>query len=330
MRVSSVHARALVEAFESYGQPSSQLFSAAGVEPAAIAEGYSWLDVAQLDALTCAAVSLTEDEAFGLSWGERSSMIQFDLASLMLGSAPSLRTGLEALLRFQEILGERPELLFSETEDGACFRFEPFAISEQATRVRAELAVRGFWRLLELADPQVSAQMSAYFAYSRPSYGAEYDWRFSARARFDHGFTGLEFPRATLDRPLPRNPSLFEVLDKQASQVRSRVLSESSLRERIKQQLLRTLPEVPEMPAAASAMGMSERSLRRRLEDEGSSYSQLVEEAKLDLARELLAARERPIKQVALELGFADVSSFHRAFKRWTGQTPAEFRAQPR
>jgi AraC-like DNA-binding protein len=330
MRVSSVHARALVEAFESYGKPRAELLTAAGVAPAAIAEGYTWLDVAQLDALTCSALTLTGDAAFGLSWGERSSMIQFDLASLMVGSAPTLRAGLEGLLRFQEILGDRPELLFGEGADTAQLRFEPYALSERAVRVRAELAVRGFWRLLELADPTTRERMRAYFAYARPAHGAEYDWRFSGRATFDHSFTALEFPRTTLDRPLPRNPALFEVLDKQASQVRSRVLSESSLRERIKQQLLRTLPEVPEMAAAASAMGMSERSLRRRLGDEGSSYSQLLEDAKLDLARELLAARERPIKQIALELGFADVSSFHRAFKRWTGQTPAEFRAQPR
>ena len=66
MRVSTVHARALIEAFESYGKPSAELLAAANISPDAIAEGYAWLDVAELDTLTCAALTLTGDRAFGL------------------------------------------------------------------------------------------------------------------------------------------------------------------------------------------------------------------------------------------------------------------------
>jgi AraC-like DNA-binding protein len=229
-----------------------------------------------------------------------------------MAAAPTLREGLAGLLPFQEILGDRPEFCFDEQRDRARFRFEPFALSLEVARARAELAVVGFWRLLETVHG--GKGRAAYFAHARPSYGDEYERILGERARFEHSFSGIVFPVELLDQPLLlRNPSVHRALSQQATQVRSRVLS---------------LPAVPEMPRAASAVGISERSLRRRLEDEGSTYSQLVEEAKLDLSRELLADHARPIKQVAGALGFADVRSFHRAFKRWTGLTPVAYRAQ--
>jgi AraC-like DNA-binding protein len=326
MRVSTVHVRALVEAFEGFGLRGSDLLAKAAVGEEVLRQDYAWVDVAELDALIRAALELSGEPAFGLRWGERSSALQFDLASLTMGAAPTLRQGVACLLPFQEILGDRPEFLFSESAGQARFQFEPLAISDEARRVRAELAVTGFWRLLDTANPH---PRWAYFAHARPAHGDAYARIFGTHLRFEHRFSGIVFPAEVLDQPLlVRNVSMYRALSQQADQVRSRVLAEDSLRERIKQQLLRSLPQVLEMPAAASAVGISERSLRRRLEDEGSSYSQLVEEAKLELSRRLLGDPRLPIKQVAGELGFADVRSFHRAFKRWTGLTPVEFRSQ--
>lgn len=326
MRVSTVHVRALVEAFEQHGRQAQELFVATGLDPQLLAQDYAWVDVAELDALICAALELTREPAFGLRWGAECSPLQFDLASLTVGAAPTLREGLASLLSFQEILGDRPEFLFSEQGAEARFVFEPLALSEAARRVRAELAVTGFWRLL---DPVVRQPRTAHFAHVRPDHHAAYVPVFAGRARFGQSFSGIVFPAEVLDRPLiARNPAMYRALSQQASEVRSRVLAEGSMRERVKQQLLSSLPAVPEMTAAASAAGISERSLRRRLEEEGCSYSQLIDEAKLEQSRRLLAIRERPIKQVASELGFADVRSFHRAFKRWTGLTPVEFRAR--
>jgi AraC-like DNA-binding protein len=326
MRVSTVHVRALVEAFEGHGRRGEELLAAAAVDAHVLRADYAWIDVGELDRLIRVALELTQDSAFGLHWGERSSALQFDLASLVMGAAPTLREGVSSLLPFQEILGDRPEFLFVERAGRARFVFEPLAISDDVRRVRAELAVTGFWRLLDTVMPH---ERWAYFAHARPSHGAEYTRLFGPQLRFDQRFSGIVFPAALLDKPLLlRNASTYRALSEQANQVRSRVLAESSLRERIKQQLLRSLPEALEMQAAASAVGISERSLRRRLEDEGSSYSQLIDEAKLELSRRLLADPTLPIKRVAGQLGFADVRSFHRAFKRWTGLTPVEFRSQ--
>jgi AraC-like DNA-binding protein len=82
------------------------------------------------------------------------------------------------------------------------------------------------------------------------------------------------------------------------------------------------------MPMVASALGVSERSLRRHLTEEGKPYPRLVNEALAVLAKSHLLDERRTIAETALELGFADNTAFHRAFKRWTGLTPAEYRKQ--
>jgi AraC-like DNA-binding protein len=80
------------------------------------------------------------------------------------------------------------------------------------------------------------------------------------------------------------------------------------------------------MSAAARDMGVSERTLRRRLQDEGASYGDLARQALVNRAERLVADLDRTIDETAYLLGFSQRSAFHRAFKRWTGMTPAEYR----
>ena len=77
----------------------------------------------------------------------------------------------------------------------------------------------------------------------------------------------------------------------------------------------------------AQELGLTLHSLRRELRRDGQSVRGLVENAMCELACGLLATAETPIKEIAYRLGFSEPSAFHRAFKRWTGTTPAEFRA---
>jgi AraC-like DNA-binding protein len=81
-----------------------------------------------------------------------------------------------------------------------------------------------------------------------------------------------------------------------------------------------------DMNAVARSLGLSARSLRRRLCDEGISYNTIAESALATLAKQLLADQARSIQETAYTMGFSDPSAFYRAFKRWTGTTPKTFR----
>jgi AraC-like DNA-binding protein len=79
------------------------------------------------------------------------------------------------------------------------------------------------------------------------------------------------------------------------------------------------------MNAVARSLGLSERSLRRRLADEGTTYNTIVSEALALIAKHLLQNKLLTIQEVSYRMGFADPKAFHRAFKRWTGETPTGF-----
>jgi AraC-like DNA-binding protein len=331
VRISTFHARVLIDAVAQRGFSRTQLFEEAQLSAAPLPNDDAFIGVEQLDALTCAAVRLTRDPAFGLHCAESSSTSQFDLVSLLVATAPSLRTGLLSVMRIQPVLGDRPELTFSEAAGMAQLRFSPLAVSPECARVRSDLFVAGFTHLLQLtaAGDVPRAVLRISFVHAEPSYSAEYERVFQQRVDFDQEFTGITLPAELLDRKLGApHRALYLELDRQAHNLCERLLTDDSIRARVAQYIRESLPALPGMPQAASVLGLSERSLRRRLAEEGCTFSSLAEAIRLELARERLNDASRPLKEIAADLGFSEISAFHRAFKRWTGHTPAEFRAR--
>ena len=102
----------------------------------------------------------------------------------------------------------------------------------------------------------------------------------------------------------------------------------SSIREQVKRVLKRCLASGrPELSDVARDLGMSERTLQRRVTDEGLNFRQLLLEARQELGRQLLSESSADIDEVAYLLGYQDTTSFYRAFRSWEGVTPCKWRA---
>jgi AraC-like DNA-binding protein len=100
-----------------------------------------------------------------------------------------------------------------------------------------------------------------------------------------------------------------------------------SLTARIRRRLRQLLPgDLPECEVIAEELHLTSATLRRRLADEGESYQSIKDHLRRDLAIGYLSHSERSVLDIALELGFAERSAFHRAFRKWTGTSPGEFR----
>jgi AraC-like DNA-binding protein len=100
----------------------------------------------------------------------------------------------------------------------------------------------------------------------------------------------------------------------------------SSLADVVAARVATSLPESGDIGEVARALHMSPRTLQRRLELEGTTFSEVLDRARLSAARALLSERELPLAEVASRLGFSDVATFSRAFKRWTGMPPGQWR----
>ena len=134
---------------------------------------------------------------------------------------------------------------------------------------------------------------------------------------------------ADLDRPfLTHNAELLEMLDPQLVKALEEQRAQRSISEQVKWILKRLLAGArPDVSAVARELGLSDRTLQRRIVDDGSTFRQLLLEARQELAREYLNRPEMDVAEVAYLLGYEDSNSFYRAFRTWEGTTPAQLRS---
>jgi AraC-like DNA-binding protein len=151
---------------------------------------------------------------------------------------------------------------------------------------------------------------------------------FEARARFDQAFTGMAFDAELLNAPAPHvDAELHAALSAFARRRVRQLTAGRTWTERVHEQLVwQSPPRDMSMRSVARKLGLSTRTLRRHLAAERKPYGAIVTEALTVIAKSCLLDEQRTIMETAHELGFSDNTSFHRAFKRWTGMTPTAFR----
>ena len=166
------------------------------------------------------------------------------------------------------------------------------------------------------------------FSYSEPAHGAEYRLMYSADLSFDRPNTLIAFEASCLDLPVVQNEkSIKEFLRTAPESILIKYKNSSSLSARVRRRLRQCLPgEVPDFEQLAEELNMTPATIRRRLHEEGESYQSIKDQLRRDLAIGYLSHSSRSVMDIALELGFSERSAFHRAFRKWTGASPGEFR----
>jgi AraC-like DNA-binding protein len=280
----------------------------------------------EYDALVECALRLTGDEAFGLRFGARTSAAAHQLLAHLVNSAASLRDALEALMRFQSLLTE-PSCRLEERDHEARVVYDIAPGSARCRRFRAELAVVGFSRIVQSFGRGARLREVA-FEYPAPEYRSEYARLFEGVERFDQSFTGIVFDRELLAAvQLHHDTGFHRALELQAETRVARLGRSKSYTERVRDYLLDgKTSRGDDLEGVARALGLSVRTLRRRLQEEGTNYSAIASGAFVALAKRFLVDEARSVDETAYAMGYATPSSFHKAFKRWTGTTPKAFR----
>lgn len=326
MAVSILLLRATVETALRKGVEREALFRAARLDPRVLEDPEGRIALADYDALHEVVIDLTGDPAFGLHLGETTSSRTHSVAHLVEHAA-TLRDGIEALLRFYRLFNDRPVWRLVEDHRTATLFYDVAPGPERCKRLRAEMTMTGFFRMIRLFARDARPEYVA-FEHAAPPYRAEYTRIFDGVERFEQPFTGIVFDRALLGTVrLLRDPEFHAVIEAHSEKRLSRLTRGSTYADRVREYLLeQPNAESRDMRAAARALGLSVRSLRRKLQKEGAAYSDIADGALATLAKRLLSDERRTIQETAYAMGFSAPSAFHKAFKRWTGTTPKEFR----
>lgn len=320
--------RALVAAVEAAGGTREQLLAQAGLSAAELERADARISFDQYGSARRAALIVSADPALGLHMGERANVGAFDVLGYLAEHGSTLRDALHMIIRYARIImdGQQQELL--ETGDSAIMCCTQLVGDAPETRLTAEFAMSSFWFLIQRFMRQPVEARRVYFAYPAPLHRAEYTRIFAGREQFDHSFTGIEIDRAWLDSAPPyRSPELCSLLRDRAEVMLARVEQDAPAAERVRRWLAsQSLESRPTMDVVARGLGMSARSLRRRLHDEQARYDNLVEDARSLRAKRMLADPRLSVQETAYALGFVTPGAFSRAFKRWTGAAPSAFR----
>ncbi|NQD92998.1 helix-turn-helix domain-containing protein, partial [Pseudomonas sp. CrR25] len=169
----------------------------------------------------------------------------------------------------------------------------------------------------------------ASFAYAEPAHSGEYDLLFPCPRRYTADSTSLLFHSRYLGMPLLQDErTLKQFLEHSPADLLARPDGGDCLISQIRRLLGRDCSSWPDLEAVAKQLHMSPQTLRRHLREEGSSFQELKDHLRRDLAIYHLGRDELSIQAIAEQLGFSEPSAFHRAFKKWTGLTPGAYRAQ--
>lgn len=168
----------------------------------------------------------------------------------------------------------------------------------------------------------------AEFGYPEPAHSAEYRLMYCTDLAFDRPATAIVFEASYLELPVVQDErTVKEFLRTAPENILVKYKNGSSLAARIRRRLRQLLPgEVPDFDSLAAELGLTGATLRRRLAEEGTSYQEIKDQLRRDLAISHLSHSDRSVMDIALELGFSERSAFHRAFRKWTGASPGEFR----
>ncbi|MFE8070996.1 AraC family transcriptional regulator ligand-binding domain-containing protein [Marinobacteraceae bacterium S3BR75-40.1] len=171
--------------------------------------------------------------------------------------------------------------------------------------------------------------LEVHFPYPQPASIREHERIFRCRLVFGARFATVVFPAAFLDLPLAQfDPTLCRLMDERAEE-ELKALGGGDWITRVRRQIVGLLSEGEvSLGRVAEGLDLSERALQRRLRDEGYGYQQVLDDTRRTLALEYIRDPGITLAEVAFLLGFADQSTFNRAFRQWTGQSPGKYRRE--
>jgi AraC-like DNA-binding protein len=270
------------------------------------------------------------DENLGLHLAQRAALTSVDVHFYAMASSRSLGAAYERLCRYQRLINDTSLVELSCRHGRAILRHRlPNGV---APRQSAEFIVASWVRAGRVITGVEWRPTEVRFAHPPPLTPREHREFFGAPVLFAAGENAIEFDQALMDLPCVRaDPALADVLDRFAGDRLNRIPPGTSLAARVRALLAIELPGgEPTAHQCARQLRMSVRTLNRQLAAEQTTFRDLADRLRHELAAQYLTGRDLAVAEVAFLLGFSELSSFHRAFKRWTGTTPARFRQQQR
>lgn len=331
-RLATLHFISLVDALaREAGHATEQLVQGVDLKAEDLRQGAGLISPTQEYAILRNALRLTGDRYLGLALGSRCRVASFGIFGFTLLSSRSLREALALLFEYPLPLGTGYQLELTEERGVALLRIrDSFDIEDELRLLAIEFCLTALHRLMgdllcrELPLRSVNIARGA-------GNRARYREYFKCPVAMSPGLAdALSFDARWLDLPLPwAHPVAHAEMKRQCAELKSNLEVPRSTLCNVRSAIRAQFDQAPTLNNVAHSMECSSKTLQRHLRAAGTSFGELLGELRYQRAQELLS-QQMPVSHIAERLGFSEPAAFRRAFQRWSGCTPSQYRSRVR
>lgn len=317
----------VAQALRPNGLDPLEVFADVGIDAAKLANPDWRLSHLLFNKLMGRCVELTGDEAFGLAAAEQLQPQVLHGLGLAWLASDSVYDGLRRLVRFGKLATTSADISLQEEGELVYVDLGRLPLADDFQHANRDYAVGMIVRMSALTLGEFLAPAAVHLERPAPEQPARWESKLASKVEFGADYSRIYWYRADIMQPLiTGDPALARVNDEQAQAYVDTFLAQSTSRD-VVDKIIERLPDgPPNQQQIADALHVSNRTLQRKLKGEGTSFMDLLQDTRLQLARKYLRHPNRSVVETAYLLGFSEPSTFSRAFKRWTGEAPADFR----
>ena len=327
--VLNVSSRALLTACERMGVDTDKILASAGLTREAIEDPDGRIPLPSMGAMWHKAYELSKDPDLVLHAVEALPFGAYKVIDFLAWNAPTIGEALCKVSQYFPLIHTAARLPIEVGDNVVTFGVGCPEAPAAATRPWIEYTLAAIFLRTRTATGVDYPLRQVEIAHPAPERTSEQERIFGCPVRYGTPASCMTLDRVVWDLPVTRaDHSLFKVLDEHAQLLLERLPKSTGEVGRVRAAIGAELRGGdPSLEHVAKGLGMSPRTVQRRLKEEGTSYNDLLDEMRGETAKTYLGQRDVALSEVAYLLGFAEQSSFSRAFKRWTGQSPGEYRA---
>jgi AraC-like DNA-binding protein len=318
---------ALPAVLRSLGADPAMVIGEAGLDMSLFDNPDNLISYAARGRLVSYCVARTGCQHLGLLIGQHAGLDSLGLVGLLVKYSPDVGTALRSLVRYLHLHVRGAATMLAEDDDTAMLSYEIHQPLVEATDQVGDGAIALMFNILRALCGPEWKPVEVRFAHRRPKDVAPFRRFFHAPLRFDAEENALVFSADWLGRNLPyTDPQLSRLLQRQIDALE--VHHGDDFPEQVRSVLRSAIVTGHgRSDQVAALFSMHVRTLHRRLNQFGTGFQELADEGRFEIARQMLEDSAMEVRQIAAVLDYADASAFTRAFRRWSGTTPAAWRA---
>jgi AraC-like DNA-binding protein len=260
---------------------------------------------------------------------DAASISDYGLLGSAMMSTANLEQAVQIAVKYHKMAGAMFELVFDVDGDEAVLRIDHLLPGGRVGQYTVEELFAGISRLIGLLLGRDHKPSRILLNYEAPDYAEKHLQCFRCPVIFDQPSCQYRFSREELAEPLAEaDANTARICEESCRELLNQMEIEDDIISRICHLLLSTPGEFPKLDAVANKLSLGARTLRRRLNDLGTSYQRILDDVRRELAIEYLRTTNLTVQEIAELLGYSEVTNFRRAFMRWVELSPYQYRKQ--